>query len=263
MYYKLFLSSISFVLIAGCASNSANSLNHGSLSEFTRSNSTTKHGYQIVKDPTESAPTEMVERFEVRSGDCSGLDCSSESSGGTRSGSRERSEIATDKNYQNSEYWYGWSIFVPKDHINIWPVNLTLGQFYNIDGSIDSATCSSFMFQNSAGLGALRGGLTIDRQYRCTTQEYVNILTDEELIGRWNKIEVHAKWSSSDDGIFEVYANEKLKYSFKGRTTEGSGVFLKYGIYRSWIKRYLGPVPTQIVYYSNVKRAKTREGLTQ
>jgi len=259
---KLFISIILILLIGGCATNSANSLDHGNLKEFTRSNSTTPHGYQIVSDPTGSAPLKMVERFEVRSGECSGGDCSIEGQTGSRVGSRERSEISTDRNnYSNSEYWYGWSIFVPKDHINVWPVNVTLGQFYNIDGAIDSPTCSSFMFQNSAGWGALRGGLTIDRHHRCATQEYVTILTDKELLGNWNKIEVHAKWSNLDDGFFEVYANGILKYSFKGKTTEGNGIYFKYGVYRSWVKRYLAPVPTQVVLYANVKRAKTREGL--
>lgn len=261
---KLFIAVLSIILISGCATNASNKLNHGSLYEFTRSNSTTKHGYQIVKDPTESAPAEMVERFEVRSGDCAGIDCHVISTNWKSTGFRERSEISTDKdNYPNSEYWYGWSIFVPKDQPSIYPVYGTFGQFYNIDGGHTSNTCSAFMFVNTVGWSEKKGGLTVDRHFKCNTEEYATILTDEELRGNWNKIEVHAKWSNKQDGFFQVYANGILKYDFKGRTTEGNGVFFKYGIYRS--STYLWPtsssLPTQIAYYANVKRAKTREGL--
>ena len=266
MYLKLILTALSILLISGCATNSvnsANSLNHGSLREFIRSNSITKYGYQVVPDPTGSAPTEMVERFEVRSGDCAGGDCGGATGPTSRTGDRERSEIATDKNnYQNDEYWYGWSMFLPKEHENIWPSNLTLGQFYNNDGGIDTNTCSAFMFQNSAGYGVLRKGLTIDRHFKCFTREYETILTDEELLGNWNRLEVHARWSNKEDGFFKVYANGVLKYDFNGRTLDGTGVFLKYGAYRSWVKLYYEKtMPTTIVYYANVKRSKTREGL--
>ena len=265
---KLIILSLSILLVTGCATNSSTSLtstlDHGSLHKFSKLNNTTKHGYQVVPDPTGTAPTEMVERFEVRSGECGGLDCGGSNGPTSRTGNRERSEIETDNNnYQNDEYWYGWSMFLPKDHENLWPSNLTLGQFYNNDGTTDRPdTCSSFMFQNSASYGVLRKGLTIDRQFKCFTREYTTILTDEELLGNWNRIEVHARWSNKEDGFFKVYTNGILKYDFEGRTMDGNGVFLKYGIYRCWVSLYYEKtIPTTTVLYANVKRSKTREGL--
>ncbi|MEY5028049.1 MAG: hypothetical protein RLZ63_364 [Pseudomonadota bacterium] len=35
--------------------------------------------------------------------------------------------------------------------------------------------------------------------------------------------------------------------------------YLKYGIYRSFVSRHGGPMPTQVVYYDEVKVGATRE----
>ncbi len=47
------------------------SADEGSFGPFTRDLSDTEWGYQLLLDPTGFAPTEEVERFEVRPGDCS------------------------------------------------------------------------------------------------------------------------------------------------------------------------------------------------
>ena len=49
------------VVLGGCQS-----LNKGSFSAFKHSLNTKAHGYQIVADPTGTAPTKFVERFEVQ-----------------------------------------------------------------------------------------------------------------------------------------------------------------------------------------------------
>lgn len=45
-------------------------LDRGTFGPFVLSLNDTRHGYQVVRDPTGAAPSKQVERFEVRPGDC-------------------------------------------------------------------------------------------------------------------------------------------------------------------------------------------------
>jgi hypothetical protein len=251
MLHKLILSILSIILISGCATK----IDRGSFREGFRSNNDKPHGYLVIADPTGSAPTPYIEKFEVRHGDCGGSrdwdDCTTD---------RGRSEIHTGSdNYEGDEYWYGWSLYLPSDFPHINPVYTALGQFHQEEGP------ATFLFEKSWR------GLIIDRQRDGRAQQEVELLTDQELLGKWNKFEIHAKWSRKDDGYFDIYVNGELKYSWKGKTMYRTVVYQKYGVYRSFLSRYClanekncsvsKEVPTQIAYYANVKRAKTREGL--
>ena len=231
-------------LFIGCSST----LTKGYFTSFSRSLSTTSHGYSIINDITGVAPSTEIERFEVRPGDCSSTsgwsDCATD---------RERSELTEgSRNYENSEWWYGWSFFIPDEYPIIYPAKTAIGQFHQDDGP------PAFMFQNGSG------GYWIDRNFGNTT-DYIQLLTQEEMLGKWNKIEVHALWKK-ENGFFRIFVNGELKYDFKGRTISGSSVYFKYGIYRSYLSRYAASngnsqAPTQVVLFSNVRKAKTRSAL--
>lgn len=85
------------------------------------------------------------------------------------------------------------------------------------------------------------------------------LISEEDLRGQWHKIEVHAKWSRSDTGVFQVWVNGELKVDYKGKTMSAKEVYFKYGVYRSYMVNYkaenkVSEVPAQTVYYSNVKK---------
>ena len=93
-----------------------------------------------------------------------------------------------------------------------------------------------------------------------------NIIKPADLRGRWHRIAVHARWSADKDGFFKVYVNDDLKWAFNGRTNTRGRIYFKYGVYRTWLSYYkrakgVDQVPAQIVYYANVRRARTRAGL--
>lgn len=232
---------LAVALLSACASN----INRGSFGAFKRSLNDKSHGYAVVPDPTGNAPSKFVERFEVRSGDCSyntgWSDCEND---------RERSELTeTEKNYSGSEWWYGWHLYLPPDYPLIAPAKTALAQFHQHDAP------PAFMFQNQSG------GYWIDRNFGSTT-DLIPLLSHEEMIGRWNRIEVHARWDKTN-GFFRVYVNGALKYDFNGTTMTASSSYFKYGVYRSFVSRYKNgqPAPTQVALFANVTRSKTREGL--
>lgn len=226
-------------------------LDRGHFGPFKRSLNTTQHGYVQLKDPTQSAPTKTVEVFEVHPGDCARNrgwdDCAND---------RERSELSeADKdNFPGDVYWYGWSIYFPLEYINVYPTKVALGQFHQ------KKSHPVWMFQNSSG------GYHLDDQVQGRTRKYYPLINGSELRGRWHKIEVHAHWTQNTDGFFKVWVNGKRKVNYKGSTMSAERVYFKYGLYRTFISRYknanqVASVPAQKVYFSNVKRGKTREEL--
>lgn len=225
---------------------------------FVAACQTTQNGYKISPLNTASysymtavAPEpirygDTSDRFEVRNGDCgsdgSWSDCSND---------RERAEVKG-TNYGGGSHWYGWSIYVPDDYVNIYPTKTNLGQFY------EHGKGPVFMFQNGGG------GYSVDRQYRKHTYEYKKIIADEDLKGKWHDIVVNAVWSSDDNGKFQVWVDGVEQYSYTGRTTQGGSVRFVYGVYRSFISRYktiknTDVMPTQVVYFDEIRHGMSRE----
>lgn len=227
----------------------------GNFGLFKRSLNNTAHGYQIVIDPTGSAPSKQIEVFEVRPGDCffnsSWNDCRSD---------RERSELseANKNTIEGDEYWYSWSFFLAKDFPNIYPTKATFGQFHQLNSH------PIWMFEHS------KEGLYLTKLVSEMTKKYA-LLAENMLRGKWHKIETHVKWSKEKSGFFNVWLDGVRKVSFQGQTMDAKNVYFKYGLYRAFLSRYpslnaLGnvgaaAVPMQKIYYANVRRATSRKGL--
>lgn len=205
------------------------------------------YGYTVVSKedghPVRSGDESM--RFEVRAGDCSQKDCHRD---------RERHELKSEATWYSGEEWYHWSLYLPKDYPNIYPVKVALGQFHQERGPV------MWMFQNGPG------GYWVDNQTIGSTLEKRRVLTDEEMRGRWTDVLVHARWTHEDDGFFRVYINGRTEpvYDWKGPTKEeGLEVYYKVGIYRSFMTRRPGPEPTQVVYYDDVNRGRSCPRVTK
>jgi hypothetical protein len=179
-------------------------------------------------------------RFEVRAGDCSWSegwsDCKKD---------RERHELKS-STFSNGEYWFNWSLYLPDDFPNIYPVKLALGQFHQKNGH------PVWMFQNRDG------GYTVDNQVLGETLDTKQVLTADEMRGKWSDILVHVNFTHKQEGFFRVYVNGETKprYAWTGPTkTQGLSVYYKVGIYRSYMSRAKGPEATQVVYFDDIAKS--------
>ena len=248
-----------------------------------------KNSYDVIDTSKEDIgipkpPVPVVERFEVVDGGCSGKDCGTYYSNfaGTSAGSggdRERLELKngphTRDTYVGDEYWYTWSIYFPKDYKSIAPAQVTYGQFH-------SKTEVLYMFVEKGHGYQLKKPMVWDGLY-------APLIKKEDLRGKWHTIKLHVKWDTDPKkGFFKVWVDGKLKYEEHEKNYYGDMPYFKYGIYRCYLSRYrnskrweyydkLAPdaskseydkvtnmditTPTQVVYYSNVKRSNTEEGL--
>ena len=236
--------------LTACVTTEYNVTQRGDFPEFRRSLSNTPYGYQVTADPTGTAPVPIVERFEVRPGDCGhnqvSDDCSTD---------RERSELVQRgaRYPDQTEMWYGWYVFFPEDFPNINPTRTTFAQFHQ-EGA---EPILMFLTKPEGYYGEVR-----DQEK--PIQEISVIDENEKWRGKWLRVEVHAKWSRGDDGFIEIYRDGIKRGEYHGITLEGEGIFFKYGIYRSGISRYKeaqnkAEAPTQIVYFTGIKAGDTRE----
>ena len=206
-----------------------------------------KHGVCIV-EKSKGHPTRLGQeslRFEVKSGDCGYNkgwdDCKKD---------RERHELSGNR-HSDGEYWYAWSIYLPKDFKNIYPTKLAMGQFHQSKGHV------VWMFQNADG------GYFVDNQVYGRTSRTDRILNQEEMLSRWNDILINANWTDKNIGFFRVWVNGKLSYKYYGPTkTKGKKVYQKFGVYRSFMSRYkmaknVDLVPGQVVYFDEVRTGKS------
>ncbi len=227
------------------------SLDRGAFCPFIRSLNVKPYGYKLIDDPTGSAPTKQVERFEVRSGDChfngGWSDCER---------NRERSELweQGERSPRGTMAWYGWSFYVPDNWPNIHPTKTVLGQFHQ------HRAHPIWMFQNRDG------GLVLDDQSTGRSTGSTPLIDAENFSGKWHRIEVNDKWEKDDTGFLKVWVNGDLKFTHTGKTMTADTVYFRYGVYRSFISRYKAAsgndtVPTQIAIFANVSKAPTRDGL--
>jgi len=246
MYIKFLATFGIILLLTGCA------INRGNLGAMKRSLNIKSHGYVVQKDFTNTAPTESIEKFEVRNGDCywnsNWNDCEND---------QQRSELTERKKttISGNEYWYGWSVYLPRDFVHLYPAISTIGQFHQ------DHSHPVWLFQlneNAYAVSELTKGAIFSEW---------QLAKIDEMKGKWTKLEIHVKWSKNDDGFLRVWVNGKQKVNYIGGTMTAKKVFFKYGINQRQLAgykfkgNYKDPIPTQIVYYSNVKRANSRENL--
>jgi hypothetical protein len=214
-------------------------------------------GFKVVnvKDGYPVRSGQQSLRFEVRPGDCGRNsighdDCATD---------RERHELVQvgRNQVEGDDWWYAWSIFVPHDYPNVYPTKVALGQFHQHPEVI-------WMFRNRDG------GYFVNRQQELGRgYGFDRILDDKSLRGRWNDILVHVKWTHTKMGTFRVWVNEKKAYDYRGPTMgKNTTAYFKFGIYRTFISRYMvehgvSSVPTQVVYFDEVRRGHSRQEVTR
>ena len=190
-------------------------------------------------------------RFEVKTGDCGWdkdgkwSDCKTD---------RARHELSG-RRHSDGEYWYAWSIYFPKDFVQVFPTKLAIGQFHQYKGHV------VWMFQNQ------RGGYYVDDQVVGITAHMRQLLTQDQMEGQWNDILVHANWTHEPSGFFKVWVNGELGWHHTGATkSKGKKVYQKFGVYQSFLSRYkkrnkTDTVPGQVVYYDEIRTAKSCQKL--
>lgn len=227
-----------------------------------RSLNTKPHGYQIVSDVVRAG--RAAQRFEVRAGDCGAdsgwSDCKND---------RERSEFVPRQSWRyGTNQWIGFSVYLPKDFQTSKRVRTTVGQIHQRGGPTGKA----------GGLPSFPPMMQMEMQYdlyylgvHILSGPASNVRDDvrkfplarvSDMRGRWTDIIIHFDTSGGRERL-EVFVDGSQKASLeKWITFRPREYYFKYGIYRSFVSRNGGPMPTQILYVDEVKMGRSRAGVT-
>lgn len=207
------------------------------------------------------------QRFELRQGDCGGdykwNDCKQD-----RSRTERFTQIDEIMPYVNQVVWVGYSIFIPKDFVGISPANTMIGQ-------VKLTGVGAPIWNMYAAHGKLLFEANASQQ-RC----YVGDLS--KLKGKWTDIQIgfdfgvnKSKGEGTLEGKFaEVWVNNKkqtnCKIVYPGinqynlDSSKSKELHFAWGIYNSYISRwvsYKGKVPTQVLYYDEIRIGKSKQNV--
>lgn len=245
--------TLAAVMVSGCQST-------GSVSG-SRSLSSTLHGYSLTSEIVRAG--DQSQRFEVRAGDCGAepgwSDCTND---------RERSEIRVLKRWTyGSNQWIGFSVYLPEDFKTSSKVNTTVGQIHQLGGPTGTAgglkSYPPLMQMNLKGSTYsmcvhILSGSTTNVRDECN---FLKIMDIADMRGTWTDLVINLD-TSDDKQRMDVYANNKKVASISDWIKfRPRHYYLKYGIYRSFVSKHPGPMPTQILYIDEVKMGDTRESV--
>ena len=277
---KIILFIITYLLLGASISSAKeylskdpNYINRGSLWAKTsvsnfKKKELNRHNYRIIKDPTGTSPSDIVESFSPRMGDCGSQNHGS----GKKSGKeiqdgvndcntgRLRLEIhdgnnrikkSTVKN-KSLERWFGYYIFIPEDFPTDKLFTPYITQFYGYSKNQKGGQPPEFAASINVNREIISNGSII--------------VEKKDLKGKWHKIEYHIKWSTKDDGFIKIYHNGRLKSARENFVTlRHDFITVKYGTYSHRDNMSLYPsgyqFPGHTIYYSGVSISKTREKL--
>ena len=259
-------SSISLSTPGGtpCASSFGDSDAFGNI-RFQSSTGTTPWGCLVV-DQAASQPTvsgTKAVRVEVRPGDCDSSqtflsgsavvsDCTSDRS---RFEIRQVSGGSTAGQIITYEYY----VYIPAQ-ANFQPPSSNTGSapltvLTQINWQCGASACPSL---GSNGYGALAyllinssGTLFVQSHQDFTWAQNAKVPIDSSPFDKWIKVKFIIKSSSSGDGSFQAYANDKLLINEARVTLPNPYAYisLKLGIYNSSISSVSKPWSTQVIYY--------------
>lgn len=243
------------VLITGCAT---------APSSIQTAKDGSTHAYQFTSEKVRAG--QKAQRFEVRAGDC----FQDESARSDCNTDRERSELAVkDERYRiypGGARWISWSTFIPEDYTPSTRVATTIGQIHQqgglhaIAGGVNGYP-PIIQFDTIGGtfgttFHVLSG--TLERGF--DWGEFTPLSSLSKLKGKWTDFVVYFD-SSKESGVMKIWMDGKLVQTIdKPITVEPREYYyFKYGVYRSFVSRNKGAMPTQVVFYDELRFGKTRE----
>lgn len=178
-------------------------------------------------------------------------------------GDRARSEYATPNRYRG-EKWISVSIYLPEDFKNVHPVSVSFFQIYEW-GKTNQQRHPRMMLR-------VEGDYVKPMYYpingRNVEGKTLKRLHINDMRGKWTTFIFHTKMGKPEfKGFAKMYVNGVLYNEYNGRTGYGGEFYNKFGIYHSWVSRYLwnrknyDNYPTQVVYYDTMYRTNKKEKL--
>jgi hypothetical protein len=223
-----------------------------------------KHNFTLLSDPKKARRGEKYQRVELRPGDCfpsggSWNDCEMD---------RERFEFSSHPRLKPSgKQCFAYSLMLSPDFQSVHPTNTDLGQVHQIGGPKGTAGGLK-SFPPLIQIGA-KGGRLVFKWHKLTgsASNVVDSTVERHLA---NLDDMKSKWTDIsfcldiDGKRIDGWVNGKKAFEINESPINfvPKEIYFKYGIYRSFISRYKaskGKLPTQVVFYDEIRRGTSIE----
>lgn len=210
--------------------------------------------YRPVEDISLVHPDgHSVLSFTLPGGSCSRDDCQTD---------RERAQLVqrSQDNVEGESFRYTVSFYLPADFKDVSPANVMFWEVKPLGNGKPSAVIEIIdsRLQFSLSNPALTQADKMNPERPVIIKQLGAIPR-----GRWTDITIDVRWAHSEAGLLKVYHNGRLVVDHRGANIDANSrrQVVMFGIYRSFISRYLRPrsstlMPTQQVFFANVSRQK-------
>ncbi len=238
---------------------------------------TTSYGVTSVTDPVRAG--KKAQRFEVRPGDCAGQDCSSD---------RERAFYTPRKSWRyGAPQWIGFSLLLPRDFQSSAKVETTFailhqrgGPTNRSEGRLVDPPLVQIVARGDrlyAAVHLLTGSPTEVRD----ATKVLPLASLGAIRGKWTDVMIRLDTSDGRE-LLEIYLNGSRKVAIEDLPGLGAEMaklpvymreaaienfisfhpkeyYFQYGIYRAFVSKHGGPMPTQIAYVDEVRMGRSIE----
>ena len=221
------------------------------------------HSFTYIREASGARAGNAYQRFELRDGDCfpdkdgGWNDCETD---------RERFEFSSRPSQNPSgKQCYAYSIKLDKSFQTVHPTNTDLGQIHQKGGPKGRAGgFKSFppLIQIGAKRNKLVFGwheLTGDRDNIKDIKNQYELAKISQIRGSWTDIAFCLDFKNERMDVW-VNGEKKVELLRSPINFKPKSIYFKYGIYRSFVSRYKtfrGTIPTQIVYFDEIRRGNS------
>ncbi len=183
------------------------------------------YAYSIIKDPTGSAPTKNVERYELRYRDYW------EFEGWAH---KHRIQVQGGKVEYNSEQIYEWNFFVEEDFLQGLDDICHIGPDI-FDHSGNHGYSNPIMFSLH---GYRRSVFRLSTIWFNGHRREIHKLVDwDECVNKWVNVKWQVKWN--ENGFHRIWVNDDMKINYNGFTLrECPPMDFPYGLYRGEVDKW-------------------------
>lgn len=218
-----------------------------------------EYSYQVDTEFSgiDDTNSEYIERFELRSGDCTGSDCNYYG---------QRSEYRSTPIFEGGEeIWYEFSIYIPESTPATLPAKSYFMQLYELDGwesYVYPAASLAFYEDMLAFRQKVEGASMSD-----DTVVHIDGRNNTPLKGRWHDIVFNVELDDRTGSVNVWFNGNRVVNNENVATIQNNDnvIEVRYGIYRykttEYEDLYNESVPTQVVYFGNINVSRNRNDM--
>ena len=229
--------------------------------------SSPKNSYGYKASDKFSRIGDTSERFELRHGDCTNGEGGKYFSTCANDRQKFRRQVLIPINSNDSEIWYSWSFYLPKNFIKgfmIQPAGTAMG----------ASTLKGLKHPRSKWQVLIKNTDWIQFATGSSPDNKCNLVKINDAVDKWTDIMVRTDWSPSSNNPIDVWINGKnvgcaynipltTEKDIKNRNKKGLDniVNFTYGIYQTYVSRWLDKHKTKETS-GDINNDTSREWLT-